>query len=356
MAEISSFRKHYYKSCECQLKMYRVYKLKNYIFHKNVFALIQEQTRFKWKASDKLGTGAFGIVFKAVDSETGTDVAVKEINWPKKKTVQDDIIKETEILSKLHHKNIAKMVKAFRHSKRSEKVYIAMELCSGGELFDIVVERAHLTEESAKKVTKEMLSALVYCHEMQVAHLDLKPENIILSEKANKDKSKPLPPIKLIDWGLSSEFKDFNTCPLTCRTKGTPAYIAPEVFSGYYNEKADLWSVGVIVMVLLTGEYPYNDPLPIDKNGDFIRDENGHWVSVLPTEDDISALEFRSGSGMSVESLAFIKKLLTVSPASRPSAAEALKDPWFASGHVSTGVVSPRVINNIRNLLQKTNF
>jgi serine/threonine protein kinase len=109
-------------------------------------------------------------------------------------------------------------------------------------------------------------------------------------------------------------------------------------------------------MVLLTGEYPYNDPLPIDKNGDFIRDENGHWVSVLPTEDDISALEFRSGSGMSVESLAFIKKLLTVSPASRPSAAEALKDPWFASGHVSTGVVSPRVINNIRNLLQKTNF
>ena len=102
-----------------------------------------------------------------------------------------------------------------------------MELCSGGEIFDVIVGRGHLTEENAKKVIREMLSALAYCHRLGIAHLDLKPENILLSEKPSEDLTVPLPIIKLIDWGLSAEFETFDRLSRTMSQKRNACLYGP---------------------------------------------------------------------------------------------------------------------------------
>jgi serine/threonine protein kinase len=330
--------------------MFKHWTFKKSIFHHTepLFTVLPEGVRFIWKKSDKLGNGAFGEVFKAKDLDTQKFVAVKEINWNKK--TKKTIIRETEILSRMHHKNIAELVEAFRRSKKSSKVYIAMELCTGGELFDAISERGHLTEGITKKVIHEVLEALVYCHGLSVAHLDLKPENIILSERWAGPPA-PFPSIKLIDWGLASEFKDFRTCPDTCHLKGTPDYIAPEVFTNEYTEKADLWSVGVIIFVMLQGGFPF-DPMPLDENGHRILDSKGRVVLNIPNAKAIKALNV--WEGYSNEAKAFIKRLLSVNPDNRPSSAEALSDPWFSS--TSTAVVDPHIVENLTKLVKKNIF
>ena len=112
----------------------------------------------------------------------------------------------------MHHENIAELVRAFRPTKQSKIVYIAMELCNGGELFDAIIQHEHLSESIAKQVSYEMLSAIEYCHSRRVAHMDLKPENIVLSALW-EGPGQRFPPIKLIDWGLASSFDEFSKCP-----------------------------------------------------------------------------------------------------------------------------------------------
>jgi serine/threonine protein kinase len=332
--------------------MYTSWKKKTYDFFqhtKPLFAIIPYGQRFTWKPSDKLGNGAFGEVFKARDKQTGKMVAVKEINWTKK--TKNTIIRETEILSRMHHKNIAELVQAFRRSKKSQKVYIAMELCPGGELFDAISDNGHLTEEITKKVIHEVLEALVYCHGLSVAHLDLKPENIILSRQWTGPPT-PFPSIKLIDWGLASEFKDFRSCPDTCLLKGTPDYIAPEVFTNEYTEKADLWSVGVIIFVMLQGAFPF-DPMPVDGTGHRIEDpRTGRPVLNVPNAEAVSGLSILDGYSDLLKT--FLRRLITLNPDNRPSAVESLQDPWFASA--STAVVDPLVARKLTKLIKKNRF
>ena len=115
------------------------------------FNIIPKGERFQWSSVNKVGRGTFGLVFKAVDDKTGDFVAVKELRW--NSNTESQINKEIGILSLMHHTNIAIMVDAFRRSEHSSQVYIAMEFCSGGELFAVIVNRGHLTEEMTKKVS-----------------------------------------------------------------------------------------------------------------------------------------------------------------------------------------------------------
>jgi len=299
----------------------------------SLFDIIPEGERFQWSITDKVGKGSFGLVFKAVDDKTGDFVAVKELRW--NSNTEKRINKEIGILSLMHHQNIARMVEAFRRFKNSSKVYIAMEFCPGGELFTVIVNRGHLTEKMTKQVSRELLSALVYCHAKSVAHLDLKPENIVLSTQWDGP-PEPLPAVKLVDWGLSSRFEDFDSCPSTCPVKGSPRYIAPEVFNNKYSEKADLWSLGVITYILLEGNYPFDNPLPKTKGAAYN----------IPTEADVQNVHL--DSEYSKDAGVFIKCLLACNPNKRLSASQALQQPWF--DRPSSVVVNPDVINNLRKL------
>jgi len=329
--------------------MYHIYKIKEYLSPKapnpdiSIIDIMPIGERFTVDNSTQIGSGTFGQVFIGVDIEESKNVAMKRLKWPTDKEKKNVIKKEVAILAKMHHVNIAKLVKAFRPSTKSNCIYIAMELCSGGELFDVISNRGHLTEEDAKKVIKEMLGALVYCHHLGIAHLDLKPENILLSEKPSEDLTVPLPSIKLIDWGLSAEFEAFDHCPEQCRRKGTPAYMAPEIFRKNYNEEVDLWAVGVILYIMLIGFWPF------DPHNIMPKFKGDHFHP--PRREDVKRMQLNGQYSQKVK--AFVKTLMAYDPTERPTAAEALNDPWFNS--MSTTVVPHETVGRLKHFI-KTRF
>jgi len=151
---------------------------------------------------------------------------------------------EIDILKRMNHPGIVNLVDVI---DEKSKIYIIMELMKGGELFDRIVERGNYTEQDSMKVVKELLEAVEYLHSMDCAHRDLKPENVLFVEKTEDSK------IKLADFGLSK----VHTSNDMLRTEvGTTTYMAPEIINRVpYSNACDLWSVGVITFIVLSG-YP----------------------------------------------------------------------------------------------------
>lgn len=150
-------------------------------------------------------------------------------------------------MRQLDHPNIVRLFEVFQDDKR---FYLVTELCTGGELFDEITKRSHFSEADAALITKQVLSAVAYCHSKNICHRDLKPENILLDSKAADSSNS----IKVIDFGASQKFdpsKKMN------QIYGTAYYIAPEILKSDYNEKCDVWSVGVILFILLSGRPPF---------------------------------------------------------------------------------------------------
>jgi calcium-dependent protein kinase len=132
-----------------------------------------------------------------------------------------------------------------------------MEKCHGGELFDKILEhiesQAMYTEKEAAEIILQVMSAVEYCHNNGICHRDLKPENLLYLKKGNEANN----PLKVIDFGLS---QTLNTKKILSSKVGTAYYVSPEILAGKYNEKCDIWSTGVILYVLLSGEPPFNGP------------------------------------------------------------------------------------------------
>lgn len=151
----------------------------------------------------------------------------------------------------LDHPNVIKLYENFEDSRN---VYLVMELCEGGELFDRIIEKGHFSEKQARTVFKNIVSAVAHCHANKICHRDLKPENFLLLNK--RDDS----PVIVIDFGLSHIFHQAKPeeKKKSMHTKaGTPYYIAPEVLIGRYDESCDVWSLGVILYILLSGLPPF---------------------------------------------------------------------------------------------------
>jgi calcium-dependent protein kinase len=160
---------------------------------------------------------------------------------------------EINIMIKMDHPNIIKLYEVFEDNRY---IHLIMEMCTGGELFDRILERITkkklYTEREAASIFKQVMSAICYCHGQNICHRDLKPENLLLNTP-EEDAS-----IKVIDFGLSKIFSDQNH-KMTTKV-GTAYYVSPEVLAGDYDEKCDVWSAGVILYILLTGEPPFNGP------------------------------------------------------------------------------------------------
>ena len=273
------------------------------------FKILRRDERFT--IQKKLGNGAFGTVYLALDKTTEKNVALKHVVITRQNITE--VQHEITFLARMHHENIAKMVLAFRSSLKS--AYIAMELCTGGELFGAIVKHKKLTEGIVKQIAYEILSALQHAHSRQIAHLDLKPENVLLAAPWNGEPD-TFPPIKIVDWGLASDFSDFDRCP--CDVKGSPNYMAPEVFLGDYNEKADLWSLGVMVYVMMTGNFPFS--------GATLKELVN---AIVNTRVVFYEEEWAESSEVSKS---FSRYLMTKNPTLRPSAEGASKHKWFSSG------------------------
>ena len=255
----------------------------------------------EYKLGKTLGEGAFGQVRKVIHMATNQERAIKIL----KKRQQDErkLFLEVSILSKLTHPNIMEIYE-FYDDKAN--FYIVSELCKGGELFDKITEKGTFSEKEACPIMCQLVSAICYCHSNNIVHRDIKPENIMLD---NKDGN---PIVKLIDWGGA---RYFSKSKKMSTIKGTPYYIAPEVIKEVYDEKCDIWSLGVIFYVLLCGYPPFNGDTDTEIMANV---QKGTFQFPKEEWDKISD-----------EAKDLIKKMLTFDPAKRISALEVLKHPWF---------------------------
>lgn len=272
-------------------------------------SLIQGKTESiskNYEITAKIGSGTFGKVYKVKHLLTGNYRAMKVV---KKDTVnyQDDekvFLKEIEILSLLDHPNI---IKIYEYYVDDLNYYVMSELATGGELYEQIYKLKNYKESDTATIMEQLFSAINYIHQRGIVHRDLKPENILLETKNASDIS-----IKLIDFGTSNFFNKGKKLTLKV---GTPYYIAPEVMKREYNNKCDIWSLGVIMYILLSGYPPFDGT-----------DDNQIMDKVLKGKYSFAGKEWEC---VSDESKELIRKLLNYDYKSRISALEAMEDPWI---------------------------
>jgi len=194
----------------------------------------------------KLGEGSYGSVCKAKNKSSGAMRAVKTISKAQMKNI-DRFKQEIAIMKMMDHPNIIKLYESFEDHRN---IYLVMELSTGGELFDRIIESGHFTEVQAAILMQQIVRAIYYMHENHVCHRDLKPENFLFMTKDPIEKNL----LKIIDFGLSCKFEPGK---LLQTKAGTPYYVAPQVLAGKYDQLSDMWSVGVIMYVMLCGYPPF---------------------------------------------------------------------------------------------------
>lgn len=273
-----------------------------------------------------LGEGTYGQVSVGKHKASGAVRAIKAIKMEKiKKADLARFQQETDIQMHLDHPNIVKLYETFLDAKF---VYLVMELCSGGELFDRIVEEADKHEGSAfgeKDVARYMtqiLGAIRYLHSRNYAHRDIKPENFLLQDKTREAE------IKVIDFGLAKNYTPGE--PMYTKA-GTPYYVAPQVLQADpklkrgYDEKCDIWSCGVITYILTCGYPPF-----------FGDDDKAILESVKKGKFDFPSPDWDRNSK---ELKDFITSMLTMDPVKRASAADLIEHPWLRGGHNSIALV-----------------
>lgn len=258
----------------------------------------------KYELGKVLGTGAFSEVKIAINRQTKEKFAVKIIDKSKCKGKENMIDTEISILSKVHHENIVRLYDLYQIEN---KIYLVMELVTGGELFDDIVRRGKYTESDAAKIVQKILLAIDYLHGMGIAHRDLKPENLLLSDKSKNGK------VMISDFGLSKIFNDEEVMKTAC---GTPGYVAPEVLKRQgYGKEVDLWSIGVITYILLCGYPPFYDQNNVELYKQILA---CRYEFEKPWWDNISE-----------DAKGFIRKLLVLDPAKRYTAKQAVMHPFI---------------------------
>lgn len=201
-------------------------------------------------ADEVLGSGQFGIVYGGVHKKTHREVAIKVIDKLRFPTKQEAQLKnEVAILQNISHCGVVNLERMFENP---EKIYVVMEKLKGDMLEMILSsQRGRLTERVTKFLITQILVALKHLHSKNIVHCDLKPENVLLSSDSE------FPQVKLCDFGFARIIgeKSFRRSVV-----GTPAYLAPEVLRNKgYNRSLDMWSVGVIIYVSLSGTFPFNE-------------------------------------------------------------------------------------------------
>ena len=306
---------------------------------KNLITLINSKPEDNYKIINKLGKGSFGSVYKVKHKITGEIRAMKII---KNTTVTDNsgeankkFLKEIQVLRELEHPNI---IKIFEYYIDNKYHYIITELLTGGELYETIVKFQKFNENKAAYIMKQILSALNYLHSKGIVHRDIKPENILvqnIDKKKNKNSFDEIQ-IKLIDFGASNFFKENEILTLKV---GSPYYIAPEVLNKCYNEKCDIWSAGVVLYVMLTGNFPF-----VGKTSQKL------FESIKTGKYKTTGKEWEA---ISKEGKELIGKMLELDSSKRISASECLKSPFILS--LDTKVKMPDLLPSVLSNIYKLN-
>ena len=286
-------------------------------FNKEKFVgKVEGKLEDKYEIIKEIGSGGFSRCLQVKNKTTGLLFACKEL--PKKNLSDyEGLMREVNLMIKLDHPNIIKLYEVYENDKN---IYLIMELCTGGELFDRIVDNTEngiqFTEKQAADLFKQMMSAINYCHKNGIVHRDLKPENLLY---LTKDENSP---IKVIDFGMS---KRFDHSKFMSEKVGTAYYISPEVLKGKYDEKCDIWSAGVILYIIICGYPCFNGD---DDDEIFAAINKGKIAFPSPEWDNISN---------DVKEL--IKKMCT-SPEKRLTAEQVLNETWVKDNAPNGGKIS----------------
>jgi len=279
--------------------------------------IIFEPLEDSYTIGEEIGKGGFSIVYAAARKNDGKEFAVKCI---KKEMVEGEDIKllrrEVQIMKKLDHPNILKLYEVYEDDKQ---FFLVMELVKGKELFDKIVERGMYSERDASNIIYQVVSAVDYLHENGIAHRDLKPENLLSAGEEENEI------VKIADFGFSKSFagEDAEKLMTSC---GSPGYVAPEILTAEsYDKSVDMWSVGVIIYILLSGYPPfYADSAPalfkkiMDVKYDF---DDSVWDDISDSAKDL------------------IRNLLVKEPSKRFTAKQCLDHPWVKGAAASKNPV-----------------
>uniref|UniRef100_A0A8D2ZVZ1 calcium/calmodulin-dependent protein kinase n=1 Tax=Scophthalmus maximus TaxID=52904 RepID=A0A8D2ZVZ1_SCOMX len=265
-------------------------------------------TRFtdEYQLYEELGKGAFSVVRRCMKISTGQEYAAKIINT-KKLSARDHqkLEREARICRLLKHPNIVRL-----HDSISEEGfhYLVFDLVTGGELFEDIVAREYYSEADASHCIQQILEAVLHCHQIGVVHRDLKPENLLLASKLKGAA------VKLADFGLAIEVQGEQQAWFGFA--GTPGYLSPEVLrKDPYGKPVDMWACGVILYILLVGYPPFWDE---DQHRLYQQIKAGAYDFPSPEWDTVTP-----------EAKDLINKMLTINPAKRVTATDALKHPWI---------------------------
>ncbi|XP_052451300.1 calcium/calmodulin-dependent protein kinase (CaM kinase) II beta 1 isoform X39 [Carassius gibelio] len=264
-------------------------------------------TRFtdEYQLYEELGKGAFSVVRRCVKLSTGQEYAAKIINT-KKLSARDHqkLEREARICRLLKHSNIVRL-----HDSISEEGfhYLLFDLVTGGELFEDIVAREYYSEADASHCIHQILDSVHHIHQHDIVHRDLKPENLLLASKCKNAA------VKLADFGLAIEVQGDQQAWFGFA--GTPGYLSPEVLrKEAYGKPVDIWACGVILYILLVGYPPFWDE---DQHKLYQQIKAGAYDFPSPEWDTVTP-----------EAKNLINQMLTINPAKRITAQEALKHPW----------------------------
>ncbi|CAH8349964.1 unnamed protein product [Eruca vesicaria subsp. sativa] len=261
----------------------------------------------KYELGRTLGEGTFAKVKFARNVIDGKNVAIKIID--KEKVFRNKMItqikREISTMKLIKHPNVIRMLEVMASKT---KIYFVLEFVTGGELFDKIASKGRLKEDGARNYFQQLINAVDYCHSRGVYHRDLKPENLLLDANGN---------LKVSDFGLSALPQQVREDGLLHTTCGTPNYVAPEVINnkGYDGAKADLWSCGVILFVLMAGYLPFEDS------------------NLASLYKKIFKAEFNCPHWFSASAKKLIKRILDPNPATRITFAEVIENEWFNKGY-----------------------
>lgn len=275
-----------------------------------------------YQMSSYLNKGSFARVVLGNNLHNGQAVAIKLIEKSNATAAEQRYMqRELDIIRSIHHPNIVTCLDIFDSSLRTR---IVMEHMAGGILSDVIKQRAGkpLPEHDAREILRGVLSGLNYLHHQSIVHRDIKPDNILLSNN-----SYPYGPVKLSDFGLSNYMArgdcavDNDQDRILSSAVGSPAFVAPELFEAKYGPPVDLWSVGVVLFLMLTGgSLPFSGNTSTD-------------VMLAVKRGAIDMNPISRGGGISGNAKSLLLGLLNTNASKRLTAAQALKHPWVQAKH-----------------------
>nr|XP_033815059.1 calcium/calmodulin-dependent protein kinase type 1D isoform X1 [Geotrypetes seraphini] len=280
---------------------------------------------------ETLGTGAFSEVVLAEEKASRKLYAVKCIPKKALKGKESSIENEIAVLRRIKHENIVALEDIYESPNH---LYLVMQLVSGGELFDRIVEKGFYTEKDASSLIRQVLNAVYYLHRLGIVHRDLKPENLLYYSQEEESK------IMISDFGLSKMEGKGDVMSTAC---GTPGYVAPEVLAQKpYSKAVDCWSIGVIAYILLCGYPPFYDENDSKLFEQILRAE---YEFDSPYWDDISD-----------SAKDFIQHLMEKDPNKRYTCEQASRHPWIAGDTALCKNIHESVSAQIRKNFAKSKW